>query len=71
MLSSPINFLQGRLTDGKGKTVNCQDAIFIMTSNLASEEIADYAIQLRKEAEEIYAQRVEGKLGKYCILSDC
>jgi len=40
-----------------------------MTSNLASEEIADYAIQLRKEAEEIYVQRVEGKLGKYCLLS--
>lgn len=41
--------LKGRLTDGKGKTINCKDAIFIMTSNLASNEIADYAVMLRKE----------------------
>ena len=37
------------MTDGKGKTINCKDAIFIMTSNLASNEIADYAVMLRKE----------------------
>lgn len=41
---------QGRLTDGKGKTVECKDAIFIMTSNLASDEIAEYGMQLREEA---------------------
>jgi ATP-dependent Clp protease ATP-binding subunit ClpB len=40
---------QGRLTDGKGKTINCKDAIFIMTSNLASEEIAEHAVALRSE----------------------
>ncbi|CAL1536861.1 unnamed protein product [Lymnaea stagnalis] len=43
-------FDEGRLTDGKGKLVECKDAIFIMTSNLASEEIAEHAIQLRQEA---------------------
>merc|ERR1711976_523094 len=34
-----------------------------MTSNLASEEIADHALQLRSEAREIHQQRSEGKLG--------
>uniref|UniRef100_A0A671RAZ9 Caseinolytic peptidase B protein homolog n=1 Tax=Sinocyclocheilus anshuiensis TaxID=1608454 RepID=A0A671RAZ9_9TELE len=28
-------FDEGRLTDGKGKTIECKDAIFIMTSNAA------------------------------------
>uniref|UniRef100_A0A7N8YJA0 ClpB family mitochondrial disaggregase n=1 Tax=Mastacembelus armatus TaxID=205130 RepID=A0A7N8YJA0_9TELE len=38
-------FDEGRLTDGKGKTIECKDAIFIMTSNVASEEIAQHALQ--------------------------
>ncbi|KII70252.1 Caseinolytic peptidase B protein [Thelohanellus kitauei] len=42
-------FDEGRLTDGKGKTVECPNAIFIMTSNLASEEIAKYATKLRSQ----------------------
>lgn len=41
--------MQGRLTDGKGKTIECKNAIFVMTSNLASDEIAQHAIQLRDE----------------------
>ncbi|XP_061165510.1 mitochondrial disaggregase-like [Saccostrea echinata] len=45
-------FDEGRLTDGKGKTIDCKDAIFIMTSNLASEVIASHALQLRAEAAE-------------------
>lgn len=44
-------FDEGRITDGKGKTVQCEDAIFIMTSNLASEAIAEHAIQLRNEQQ--------------------
>ncbi|ORX48554.1 hypothetical protein DM01DRAFT_324906 [Hesseltinella vesiculosa] len=43
-------FDEGRLTDGKGTTVQCKDAIFIMTSNLAQHEIADEAELLRLEA---------------------
>merc|ERR1711990_888023 len=35
-----------------GETLECKDAIFIMTSNLASSEIAEHALQLRREAEE-------------------
>lgn len=42
-------FDEGRLTDGKGTTVDCRDAIFIMTSNLAQTEIADHANTLRAE----------------------
>ncbi|XP_052078272.1 caseinolytic peptidase B protein homolog [Mytilus californianus] len=55
-------FDEGRLTDGKGKTIECKDAIFIMTSNLASEVIAEHALQLRKEADEMDKQKHTGKL---------
>ena len=44
-------FCQGRLTDGKGKTIDGKKAIYVMTSNLASEEIANYAQDLRREEE--------------------
>ncbi|KXS12937.1 hypothetical protein M427DRAFT_156971 [Gonapodya prolifera JEL478] len=44
-------FDEGRLTDGKGTTVECKDAIFVMTSNLAQREIAAEAEDLRKDAE--------------------
>jgi ATP-dependent Clp protease ATP-binding subunit ClpB len=40
-------FDEGRLTDGKGNTVHCMNAIFIMTSNLAHKEIAAEALRLR------------------------
>uniref|UniRef100_A0A674B2R1 Caseinolytic mitochondrial matrix peptidase chaperone subunit B n=1 Tax=Salmo trutta TaxID=8032 RepID=A0A674B2R1_SALTR len=43
---------EGRLTDGKGKTTECKDAIFIMTSNVASDDIAQHALQLCQEAQE-------------------
>jgi ATP-dependent Clp protease ATP-binding subunit ClpB len=42
-------FDEGRLTDGKGKTINCKDAIFIMTSNIASDEIAEHAEHILNE----------------------
>lgn len=45
-------FDEGRLTDGKGKTIECKEAIFIMTSNLASDEIAQYGLELRREMED-------------------
>ena len=43
-------FDEGRITDGRGETVHCKDAIFIMTSNLAQTEIGDEAESLRQEA---------------------
>ncbi|KAM9318958.1 mitochondrial disaggregase [Pholidichthys leucotaenia] len=55
-------FDEGRLTDGKGKTIECKDAIFIMTSNVASEEIAEHALQLRQEAEEISRRKLAENL---------
>ena len=44
-------FDEGRLTDGQGKTIECKDALFVMTSNLASDEIATHGLKLRREAE--------------------
>uniref|UniRef100_A0A8B9SLQ0 Clp ATPase C-terminal domain-containing protein n=1 Tax=Anas platyrhynchos TaxID=8839 RepID=A0A8B9SLQ0_ANAPL len=55
-------FDEGRLTDGKGKTIDCKDAIFIMTSNVASDEIAQHALQLRQEAVEISKKRIAENL---------
>ncbi|XP_077086481.1 mitochondrial disaggregase isoform X4 [Siphateles boraxobius] len=55
-------FDEGRLTDGKGKTIECKDAIFIMTSNVASDEIAHHALQLRQEAQEQSRRRLAENL---------
>ena len=55
-------FDEGRLTDGKGRTIECKDAVFVMTSNLASNQIADHAMELRREAERIAKERYEGKI---------
>eukprot|EP00064_Thunnus_orientalis_P012417 superscaffoldBa00001902_g12452 len=55
-------FDEGRLTDGKGKTIECKDAIFIMTSNVASDEIAQHALQLRQEAEVVSRRKLADKL---------
>ena len=38
--------------------------MFVMTSNLASDEIAGYGIQLRHEAQRMAEQRETGTLGK-------
>ncbi|XP_069615597.1 mitochondrial disaggregase isoform X1 [Ranitomeya imitator] len=55
-------FDEGRLTDGKGKTIECKDAIFIMTCNAGSDEIAHHALQLRQEAQEMNRKRLAGNL---------
>ena len=56
------------MTDGKGKTIECKDAIFVMTSNLASNEIAAHAMQLREEAKKIHNKRLAAPdEGKYRI----
>jgi ATP-dependent Clp protease ATP-binding subunit ClpB len=46
-------FDEGRITDGQGTTIECKDAIFVMTSNLASDEIAAHGVDLRLEAARI------------------
>lgn len=55
-------FDEGRMTDGKGKTVECKEAIFIMTSNLAAEEIGEYGRQLRAEEAEATDRRKNMKV---------
>ncbi len=43
-----------------------------MTSNLASDEIAEHALQLRDEAKDIHDKRSKGKLGQFhWIFSFC
>ncbi|MCX7967321.1 MAG: ATP-dependent Clp protease ATP-binding subunit [Armatimonadetes bacterium] len=44
-------FDDGRLTDGKGRTCDCRDAIFIMTSNLGNEEPDLFARTVPDERE--------------------
>lgn len=64
-----MSVVQGRLTDGKGKTIECKDAIFIMTSNAASDEIAQHALQLRQEAQEQSRRRLAENLGEQLHLT--
>ena len=57
-------FDEGRLTDGQGRTIACKDALFVMTSNLASDEIASHGLKLRRDAQlaaEEYRDAMEGK----------
>jgi ATP-dependent Clp protease ATP-binding subunit ClpB len=49
-------FDEGRLTDSKGRKVNCRNALFIMTSNLGSEQLMETL------------QRAHGELTKEQVL---
>uniref|UniRef100_A0A8K9XDE1 Uncharacterized protein n=1 Tax=Oncorhynchus mykiss TaxID=8022 RepID=A0A8K9XDE1_ONCMY len=40
--SLSLSLSQGRLTDGKGKTIECKDTIFIITLSVASDDIAQH-----------------------------
>lgn len=44
---------EGRLTDGQGRTVNFRNTILIMTSNIGSGQILDYA---DREGSEVYSE---------------
>ena len=55
-------FDEGRLTDGKGKTIECKNAMSITTSNLAITEIAEHVLQLRREAEDIAKEIYSGEI---------
>ena len=56
--------LQGRLTDGQGKTIECKNAIFVMTSNLASEKIAEHGIELRNAARKAVEKKMIEEIGR-------
>ena len=42
-------FDDGRLTDSKGRTVNCKNALFIMTSNLGSDQLLTSGAKTKEE----------------------
>ncbi len=42
-------FDDGRMTDSKGRTVNCKNALFIMTSNLGSQELLERQVEAPHE----------------------
>ena len=42
-------FDDGRLTDSKGRTINCKNALFIMTSNLGSAELLEAKTTSKEE----------------------
>ena len=44
-------FDDGRLTDSKGRVVNCKNALFIMTSNLGSDLLLEKMRQIHKELD--------------------
>jgi ATP-dependent Clp protease ATP-binding subunit ClpB len=46
-------FDDGRLTDSKGRTVNCKNALFIMTSNLGSMQILEQSSNKELSKEEV------------------
>jgi ATP-dependent Clp protease ATP-binding subunit ClpB len=46
----------GRLTDSKGRTVDFKNAVIIMTSNLASQEIAELQDEPEKQKQAVEAQ---------------
>ena len=57
------------MTDGQGHTIDCKNALFVMTSNLASDEIAQHGLQLRREASAASLLYHKSSKGKDEILS--
>ncbi|WP_213357619.1 ATP-dependent Clp protease ATP-binding subunit [Chlamydiifrater phoenicopteri] len=48
-------FDDGELTDNKKRKVNCRNALFIMTSNIGSQELADYC---NKKGHEVSKEKI-------------
>ena len=66
----------GRLTDGKGRTVNFKNTILIMTSNAGSEIIQQYLNKLDKEEDFDEDKNTNGNIGqlqsqKEELLNEC
>ena len=64
-------FDEGRLTDGKGELVECMDAIFVMTSNLAQREIADEAIRARAQMTDADDPDEAEPINEACVRACC
>ncbi|BAE81150.1 ATP-dependent Clp endopeptidase ATP-binding chain B [Chlamydia felis Fe/C-56] len=59
-------FDEGILTDSKKRKVNCKNALFIMTSNIGSQELADYCAKKGREvSKETVLSVVSPELKKY------
>ncbi len=59
-------FDEGRLTDSKGRKVNCKNALFIMTSNLGSEQLMELVEKRRGDVtKEQILQTVDPILKKH------
>ncbi len=52
-------FDDGRITDSKGRKVNCKNALFIMTSNLASGELLQAMQSATKPSKEELIRKIE------------
>lgn len=52
-------FDDGRITDSKGRTVNCKNALFIMTSNLGSQQLLEKIEQHRNLSKESILELLE------------
>lgn len=52
-------FDDGRMTDSKGRTVNCKNALFIMTSNLGSQQLLEKIEQRRTLSKEAILELLE------------
>ncbi|MFZ0564912.1 MAG: AAA family ATPase [Chlamydiales bacterium] len=52
-------FDEGRLTDSKGRKVNCKSALFIMTSNLGSEQLMNKVQEEKELTKEAVLATVE------------
>jgi ATP-dependent Clp protease ATP-binding subunit ClpB len=59
-------FDEGRLTDSKGRKVNCKNALFIMTSNIGSEELQKLISQKRDHlSKEMIMSAIDPVLRKH------
>ncbi len=56
-------FDDGRITDSKGRVVNCKNALFIMTSNIGSDKLLEHLVQNKKvESKEQLIKLIEPDL---------
>lgn len=58
-------FDEGRITDSQGRTINCKNALFIMTSNLGSEELIESLKKHPKQNKETILKVLEPILRRH------
>ncbi len=58
-------FDEGRVTDSQGRTVNCKNCLFIMTSNLGSQELIERMKESKKQTKESLLRLLEPILARH------